>query len=103
MIGLGALCWAAGDIYWTLDLSKLSNPPVPSWADAGYLSFCPLAILGIVALVRPRLRSSQAAATLIADASSVALAIAALSAAVVFQPIMAHANGGTAAIGTNLA
>jgi hypothetical protein len=42
LIGLGALCWATGDIYWQLNLSQLSSPPVPSWADAGYLSFCPL-------------------------------------------------------------
>ena len=42
LIGIGAACWASGDIYWTLHVSKLSNPPTPSWADAGYLSFCPL-------------------------------------------------------------
>ncbi len=39
LIGIGGLCWAAGDIYWTLVLGNLANPPVPSLADAGYLSF----------------------------------------------------------------
>jgi hypothetical protein len=42
LVGLGALCWASGDIYWQLNLSNLSSPPVPSWADAGYLSYCPM-------------------------------------------------------------
>jgi hypothetical protein len=41
LIGVGALCWAAGDTYWTLKLSNLSSPPVPSWADLGYLPYCP--------------------------------------------------------------
>src|SRR5437588_7398207 len=54
LIGVGALCWAAGDTYWQLNLSQLSSPPVPSWADAGYLSFCPLIFIGIVALIRKR-------------------------------------------------
>ena len=52
LIGLGALCWASGDMYWQLELTALNNPPVPSWADAGYLSFCPLAFSGSWA--RPR-------------------------------------------------
>src|SRR2546421_4457566 len=37
LIGIGALCWAAGDTYWSLALANMSSPPVPSWADAGYL------------------------------------------------------------------
>src|SRR5579871_2294911 len=28
LVGLGALCWASGDVYWQLDLSTLSSPPV---------------------------------------------------------------------------
>src|SRR5579862_6929734 len=37
LIGVGALCWAAGDTYWTLDLAAMKSIPVPSWADAGFL------------------------------------------------------------------
>jgi hypothetical protein len=101
LIGLGALCWAAGDIYWQLNLSQLSSPPVPSWADAGYLSFCPLACLGILALIRGR--ASGASKALVADALAAALAVAALSAAVVLKPVLAHSTGGTLAVATNLA
>lgn len=101
LIGLGALCWAGGDVYWQINLSNLSSPPVPSWADAGYLSFCPLTFIGILSLVRGRV--TNAPKTLFADAMAAALAVAAISAAVVLQPVLAHAQGGTLAIATNLA
>jgi two-component system, cell cycle response regulator len=101
LIGIGALCWAAGDVYWELNLSHLSSPPVPSWADAGYLSFCPLAFLGILSLIRNR--ASGAPKTLVADALSAALSVGALSAAIVINPVLAHAKGGTLATTTNLA
>jgi two-component system cell cycle response regulator len=100
-IGVGALYWAAGDIYWQLNLSQLNSPPVPSWADAGYLSFCPLAFLGVLALIRKRV--SGAPKVLVADAFAAALAVGAVSAAVVVHPVLAHANGATLATATNLA
>lgn len=101
LIGVGALCWATGDIYWQLNLSQLSSPPVPSWADAGYLSFCPLSFIGILALIRKR--AVGAPKVLVADALSAALAVGAVSAAVVLQPVLANAKGGTLAVATNLA
>ncbi len=101
LFGIGALCWATGDVYWQLKLSGLSSPPVPSWADAGYLLFCPLAFAGILSLVRGRARN--ASRTLIADAAAAALATGAVSAALVVEPVMASAKGGLLAIGTNLA
>lgn len=101
LIGIGALCWASGDVYWQLNLATLSSPPVPSWADAGYLSFCPLAFMGILLLVRKR--ASGAPKAMVADALAASLAVGALSAAVVVHPVLAHATGGTLAIATNLA
>ncbi len=101
LIGLGAVCWAAGDVYWQLRLATLSSPPVPSWADAGYLSFCPLAFAGILSLVRQR--ADGAPRTLVADALAATLAVGALSAAVVVEPVIAHASGGTLSVATNLA
>jgi diguanylate cyclase (GGDEF)-like protein len=74
---------------------------VPSWADAGYLSFCPLAFIGILSLIRKRFTSAPK--TLVADALAAALAVGALSAAIVVHPVLAHAQGGTLAIATNLA
>jgi diguanylate cyclase (GGDEF)-like protein len=101
LIGLGALCWASGDVYWQLNLADMSSPPVPSWADAGYLSFCPLTFIGILTLVRKG--STDAPKTLVADALAAALAVGAVSAAVVIQPVLTHAEGGTLAVATNLA
>ena len=99
--GVGAICWAVGDVYWQLHLSALASPPVPSWADAGYLSFCPLAFVGILQLVRARVHA--ATRPLIADAVAAALATGAVGAAVVLEPVVAHARGGVLAIATNLA
>jgi len=101
LIGIGGLCWAAGDIYWTLVLGNLANPPVPSLADAGYLSFCPLAFTGILSLMRQRL--SAAPKALAADSAAATLAVGALGAALVVQPVVAHADGGGLAVATNLA
>jgi diguanylate cyclase (GGDEF)-like protein len=101
LIGLGALCWATGDIYWQIHLAQMTSPPVPSWADAGYLSFCPLTFVGIFALVRGR--ANNASKALVADALAAALAVAAVSAAFVIQPVLSNAKGGTLAVATNLA
>jgi two-component system, cell cycle response regulator len=101
LIGIGALCWASGDIYWTFALGNVANPPVPSLADAGYLSFCPFAFAGILSLMRQRLSSVPKA--LAADSAAATLAVAALGAALVVQPVVAHADGGDLAVATNLA
>ncbi len=101
LIGIGGLCWAAGDIYWTLVLGNLANPPVPSLADAGYLSFCPFAFAGILSLMRQRMSAVPKA--LAADSAAATLAVGALGAALVVQPVVAHANGGGLAVATNLA
>src|SRR5579884_225206 len=101
LLGLGALCWASGDVYWTAKLSKMSSPPVPSLADAGYLAFVPLAFIGILLLVRGRLRAPSR--MLVADATAAALATAAVSAAIVVRPVLDSASGGGLAIATNLA
>jgi len=101
LIGIGGLCWAAGDIYWTLVLGNLANPPVPSLADAGYLSFCPLAFAGILSLVRQRM--SRVPKALAADSAAATLTVGAVGAALVVQPVVAHADGGALAVATNLA
>lgn len=101
LIGLGCICWAAGDLYWTTNLSHMSSPPVPSWADAGYLAFDPLVFFGILSLVRRHLKSMSR--MLVADAAAAALAAAAINTAVVVQPVLDHATGSSLSIATNLA
>jgi diguanylate cyclase (GGDEF)-like protein len=101
MIGVGALCWAAGDVYWQVKLSRLSSPPVPSLADVGYLSFCPLWLAGILWLARRR--THGVSRTVIADAVAAALAVGAVCAAVVVHPVLSNATGSPISVATNLA
>jgi diguanylate cyclase (GGDEF)-like protein len=54
LIGVGILCWAAAEVYWTRFILDDPSPPYPSPADAGYLAFYPLAYAGLALLVRAR-------------------------------------------------
>jgi len=100
LLGAGVLAWTFGEIYYTAVLWTESSPPLPSPADAGYLLFPVLALAGMLALLRAR---NVASATLIVDGVTVALAVAALSAAIVFQTVLAHASGDPLAVATGLA
>ena len=61
LIGAGMLCWALGDLYYTIFYAGLANPPTPSVDDALYLSYYPLLFAGIALLVRARVRGLSAA------------------------------------------
>ncbi len=100
LLGAGVLAWTFGEIYYTAVLWTESSPPLPSPADAGYLLFPVLALSGMLALLRAR---NVASATLVVDGITVALAVAALSAAIVFQTVLAHASGDPLAVATGLA
>ncbi|WP_028061050.1 HD domain-containing phosphohydrolase [Candidatus Solirubrobacter pratensis] len=100
LLGGGVLAWTFGEIYYTAVLWSESSPPLPSPADAGYLLFPVLALAGLLGLLRARTRVS---ATLLVDGVTVALAVAALSAAIVFQTVLAHASGEPLAVATGLA
>src|SRR5436305_14840435 len=56
LLGLGVAAWTAGELYFTAVLWSDSSPPVPSPADAGYLSLPPLVFAGLVVLARSRFR-----------------------------------------------
>src|SRR3954467_13095331 len=100
LLGAGVLAWTFGEIYYTAVLWTESSPPLPSPADAGYLLFPVLALSGMLALLRAR---NVASATLVVDGVTVALAVAAVSAAIVFQTVLAHASGAPLAVATGLA
>ena len=100
LLGAGVLAWTFGEIYYTAVLWTESSPPLPSPADAGYLLFPVLALSGMLALLRAR---NVASATLVVDGITVALAVAALSAAIVFQTVLSHASGAPLAVATGLA
>ncbi len=102
MIGVGAIAWAAGDIYWLVAFSGAEEVPYPSIADGLYLSFYPFVWVGVVLLVRARVRRFHASQWL--DGLAAALVVAAVGVAVLMPPILAGNEGSAvSAVATNLA
>jgi two-component system, cell cycle response regulator len=101
LIGLAFASWIAGEIYFTAVLWDDSQPPVPSWADAGYLGLPPLLFAGLVLLLRARIRGLPR--TLWVDGITAALAASAVSAAVVVEAVLGAVGGGPLSVATNLA
>lgn len=101
LIGLGALAWWMGDLYWTLALSGRDVVPVPSPADGFYLALYPLLYAGVLLLLRARLRRFHASQWL--DGLAAALMVGAVGVAVLMPPILrANAGSEPAGVATNL-
>jgi two-component system cell cycle response regulator len=100
LLGLGVSAWVFGETYFTAVLWSAASPPVPSPADAGYLALPPLVFLGLLALARARVRDLSP--TLWVDGITAGLTAGALSAAVVFGPVLSSVNGTDLAVITNL-
>jgi diguanylate cyclase (GGDEF)-like protein len=100
LIGAGVTGWTVGEIYYTAVLWTESDPPIPSPADLGYLLFPLLTLPGLVLLVRARASFSPA---LLVDGIATALAVAALSAAIVLQAVVEHLEGDLVNVATALA
>ena len=100
LLGLGVSAWVCGELYFTAVLWADSSPPVPSPADAGYLSLPPLVFAGLVVLARARIHGLPK--TLWVDGLTAGLTAGAVSAAVVFDPVLKALGGNRAAIATNL-
>lgn len=47
LLGLGVCAWVLGELYFTAVLWADKSPPIPSPADAGYLSLPPLVFAGL--------------------------------------------------------
>src|ERR1700759_4190253 len=100
LIGLGVAAWAFGELYFTVVLWNDSAPPVPSPADGGYLSLPPLIFIGLILVARSRIKGLPK--TVWADGVTVGLAAGALSAAIVFKPVLAAVRGGSLSVAANL-
>ena len=94
------LAWTFGEIYYTAVLWDESDPPIPSFADMGFLLFPVLTLAGMLTLLRSRATLSAA---LLVDGIAAALAVSALSAAIVFQAVLENADGTALTVGTSLA
>jgi two-component system cell cycle response regulator len=87
-LGVGLLSWAAGEAYFSLFLSDLGEPPLPSVSDALWLAFYPACYVAIVLLVRERVREFRSSLWL--DGLVGALAAAAIAADLVFGALVGH-------------
>ena len=101
LIGIGVLAWALGNLYYTVVLYDLEAPPIPSPADVGFLLFPMLAGAGVFALVRARTRDVPT--TLWIDGAIAALAVTAVSAAIIFQTAFDNVSGKPVEVATTLA
>ncbi len=101
LIGAGVLAWSVGEIYYTAVLWTDPSPPLPSPADAGFLLFPPLVLAGAIVLLRTRARGTPR--RLLIDGATAALAVTALSAAIVFEPVLGAVEGAPLAVATGLA
>ena len=97
LIAAAFACWTAGDIIWSID----PNGGYPSPADGPYLAFYPLAVAGLALLLADD--RHRIAAKLWIDGLIAALAVIALVAALMFDPIVHDLHGTSAQTATNLA
>ena len=101
LLGSGVSAWALGELYYTLFLADLEVPPYPSLSDALYLAFYPLSYLGLVLLVRGRVREFHRSQWV--DGVVAALAMSAFGAALLVQPVLDSTGGTPLTVATDLA
>jgi two-component system cell cycle response regulator len=98
-IGAGLLATSCGDVLY--DFWYGGNPPFPSLADVGYLTFYPLLYIGIVLLLRRRV--STFSASLWLDGLVAAAAAGALAASVFVEVVVNSTKGSRLVVLTNMA
>lgn len=101
LLAAGLAFNAAGEIYYSLAFGESGNPPIPSVADALYLMYYPLTYVGLILLVRERIRAFRTSTML--DGAIAATTTAAVVATVAFETIVHSASGGALAVATTLA
>jgi diguanylate cyclase (GGDEF)-like protein len=100
ILALGLALYGFGNIYWTIFIRPMADPPFPSVADGFWLSFYPCAFIALLLVIRDF--AGKLPLSLWLDGIVGGLAVAAIAAAVVGPVLKAvHANGdSTAAIVT---
>lgn len=98
-MALALVFWTGGDLL--TELVWAGDPPFPSLADAFYLAYYPAAYVSLVLLVRSRFKKVELDVWL--DGVVVGLTLAAITAALIFQPILDATSGDRATVATTLA
>src|SRR5215218_6227566 len=100
-MGVGVVGWALGNVYYTAVLWDMDPIPIPSPSDVLWLVYYPIVYVAVALLLRARVARFHAA--LWVDGALAALAVGALSAAVVFQSVLETTGGAPLEVATNLA
>jgi two-component system cell cycle response regulator len=100
-MGAGVVGWAIGNVYYTAVLWDMDPIPIPSLSDALWIVYYPVVYVAVAMLLRARIARFHA--SLWVDGALAALAVAALSAAVVFQSVLETTGGQPLEVATNLA
>lgn len=96
-IGAGLACWALGTALWDLLYSADSRPPYPTTADALWLAWYPLTVVGMALLIHERVRRFELHRWM--DGLAVMLVVMTPAVALIVQPEAARsADNGLATI-----
>lgn len=93
--GLATTVWWLGNITWTVVYGSVAHPPDPSFADILWLLWYPLMAVGIVCLIRVRVRNFSLHRWM--DGLAVMLVVLAAGFALVIEPETDHFVHGTLA------
>src|SRR4051812_21496393 len=100
-MGVAVVGWALGNVYYTAVLWNMDPIPIPSVSDVLWIVYYPVVYVAVAMLLRARIARFHA--SLWVDGALAALAVAALSAAVVFQSVLETTGGQPVEVATNLA
>jgi hypothetical protein len=84
-IGSGLACWTFGSVLWDVVYSGAADPPYPSLADAFWLAWYPITVIGLVLLVRERVRRFELHRWM--DGVAVVLVVMTPAVALIVQPV----------------
>jgi two-component system, cell cycle response regulator len=101
LMGVGVVGWALGNVWYTVVLWDQDPIPIPSLSDVLWIGYYPIVYVAVAMLLRARIARFHA--SLWVDGALAALAVGALSAAVVFQSVLASTGGDPLEVATNLA
>jgi diguanylate cyclase (GGDEF)-like protein len=101
LLGLGLLGWAAGDLYWTVLLRPMAEPPFPSGSDALYLIGYVFIVAGMLAYVRSRV--GRMTALVWTDVAMGALCMAAIGSSLLLDYVLSNTTGTTSQIAVAVA
>jgi diguanylate cyclase len=101
VLGLSLLMWALGDLVLTIQTMDGVFPARPSWADACYLAYFPLAYVAVFAFLRAEMRRLATPSWL--DSAVASAGAAAAVAAFAFNSLVRFGGGSTSKTLTVLA